>query len=347
MPALGDVPGDRGVLVRVLRVGLDGTDREISSGAYGTAPPGSDVLVMGHESLGVVEAVGGAVTGIHPGDLVVAQVRRPGSSLYDVIGRPDLTTDDTYFEHGISRLHGFLTEYYVDTPEYLVTVPRHLDEVGVLLEPTSIVEKGIGEAFEVQGRLRVWRPHRVAVLGAGTLGLLATMVLRARSLDVTTLSLEEAPSVHSELVEAIGARYVSSRERTLAEVAAADGPFDLIVEATGYSPLAFQAMTVLARNGVLVLSSVTEGSRTVAVPTDAINLSFVLGNRAMIGTVNAAHEHFAAGVHDMAYIDALYPGWLARLITHRVSGLEAFGRALDLLAGDHAAIKIVVEVAPR
>jgi threonine dehydrogenase-like Zn-dependent dehydrogenase len=183
------------------------------------------------------------------------------------------------------------------------------------------------------------------VLGAGSVGLLATMALRARELEVTTLSLEEAPSIHSQLVEAVGARYISTRRQALSDAARQHGPFDLIFEATGYSPLVFEAMDVLGRNGVLVLSSVTEGSRKVDVPADAINLSFVLGNKAMIGTVNAAREHFEAGVHDMAYIEALYPDWLARLITDRVTGLEQFPSALQLLEGGKETIKVVVEIA--
>src|SRR5689334_18949813 len=188
-PTVGDVPNGRGVLVRVLRVGVDGTDKEINAAEYGQAPPGYDFLIIGHESFGQVEAVGPNVTELKPGDYVAATVRRPGSSLYDTIGTYDMTTDDTYFERGINLRHGFLTEYYVDDPEYIVRVPAGLKEVGVLMEPTSVAEKAIAQAYEVQRRLRVWRPRRAAVLGAGTLGLLATLFLRLRGLEVVTLGL--------------------------------------------------------------------------------------------------------------------------------------------------------------
>src|SRR5256712_7896366 len=136
-PSLDEIPNGRGVLVRVLRVGVDGTDKEINAAEYGAAPPGYEFLVIGHESFGRVEAVGPAVTELAPGDYVVATVRRPGSSLYDRIGTYDMTTDDRYFERGINLRHGFLTEYVVDEPEYLVKVPGGLRHVGVLLEPTS------------------------------------------------------------------------------------------------------------------------------------------------------------------------------------------------------------------
>src|SRR5438093_10274807 len=196
-PSLDQVPNGRGVLVKVLRVGVDGTDKEINAASYGQAPPGCDFLVIGHEGFGQVEAVGENVTEVQPGDYVVATVRRPGTSLYDLIGANDMTTDHTYFERGINLRHGYLTEHYVDDAEFIVKVPRGLRDVGVLLEPLAVVEKGIAQAYEIQRRLRVWRPHRAAVMGAGTIGLLATLVLRLRGLQVTTFGLSRKPYLNS------------------------------------------------------------------------------------------------------------------------------------------------------
>jgi threonine dehydrogenase-like Zn-dependent dehydrogenase len=183
-PSLDSIPAGRGVLVKVLRLGLDGTDKEIIDGLYGNPPPGDDYLIFGHESFGLVEAVGSGVTELSAGDHVVATVRRPGRSAYDKVGMYDMTTDDEYHERGINLLHGFLTEYYVDEPEFIVKVPSGLKETGVLLEPTSVIEKGIHQAYEIQRRMRIWRPHRAAVLGAGPIGLLAAMALRIRGLEV-------------------------------------------------------------------------------------------------------------------------------------------------------------------
>src|SRR5215207_1340290 len=159
-PAVMDIPNGRGVLVKVLRVGVDGTDKEINAAEYGTAPEGYNFLVVGHESFGRVEEVGSAVSELAVGDYVVAMVRRPGYSIYDQIGLQDMTTDDTYFERGINLRHGYLAEYYVDAADYLVKLPRELRSVGVLMEPTSVAEKAIGQAYEIQRRLRVWRPRR-------------------------------------------------------------------------------------------------------------------------------------------------------------------------------------------
>jgi threonine dehydrogenase-like Zn-dependent dehydrogenase len=170
MPQLDEVPDGHGVLVKVLQVGMDATDRELYLGEYGAAPDGYDFLVIGHESFGQIVEVGPNVTGLAPGDYVVATVRRPGSSIYDQIGTYDMTTDDTYCERGINLLHGFLTECYVEDPKYLVKMPTGLKHVGVLLEPMSIVAKGIEQAYEIQRRLKMWQPRKAAVMGAGTSG---------------------------------------------------------------------------------------------------------------------------------------------------------------------------------
>jgi glucose 1-dehydrogenase len=344
-PRLDEVPNGRGVLVRVLRVGVDGTDKEINAAEYGAAPEGDDFLVTGHESFGRVEAVGHAVTELRPGDYVVATVRRPGSSLYDRIGTYDMTTDDTYFERGINLRHGYLTEYYVDDPEYIVKVPDGLKDVGVLLEPLTVVEKGIRQAYEIQRRLRVWQPRKAAVMGAGTVGLLATLVLRLRGLEVTTFGLRPKPHLNSDLIEALGARYETTTDVPVRDAGRRFGPFDIIFEATGASAVAFDSMLALGKNGVLVLSSVTGGERTLTVPGDRINLEFVLGNKVMVGTVNANREYFEAGVQDMALAEAQYRGWLARLLTHPVQGLEHFRQLIDLLTTTRDAIKVYCEVA--
>src|ERR671935_1140393 len=185
-PSLEQVPEGGGVLVRVLRVGVDGTDKEINAAEYGAAPEGDDFLIIGHENFGVVEEVGPNVPDtIRPGTYVVASVRRPGSSIYGAIGLQDFTTDEVYYERGINLLHGYLTEYYVENCDYVFPLPPVLREVGVLLEPTSVAEKGVNHAYEIQRRLRIWQPRRAAVLGAGTIGLLMALVTRLRGLELT------------------------------------------------------------------------------------------------------------------------------------------------------------------
>ena len=327
MPTLDDVPNGRGVLVKILRCGVDGTDKEIIAAEYGAAPSGYEFLVHGHENFGRVVEVGPNVTEFEPGDY-------------------DMTVDDVYRERGINLLHGFLTEYYVDDPEYMVKVPAGLKDVAVLVEPLSVPEKGIIQAEEIQRRLKVWKPRKAAVLGAGTIGLMATLILRLRNVEVTTFGKTPKPYLNSDLVEALGARYVSTDELPLREAASHYGPFDLIYECTGFSPLVFEAMEALGKNGVLVLASVTGGGRKVEVPADKINLDFVLGNKVMVGTVNGNAPYFDAAVNDLAKAEVAFPGWAKRLMTHPVEGLDNYRQLIDTLQNGKGVIKAYCEIAP-
>jgi threonine dehydrogenase-like Zn-dependent dehydrogenase len=344
-PEVTDIPDGRGVLVKVLRVGVDGTDKEINEALYGNAPEGMNFLITGHENFGQVVEVGPNVPStIKPGMYVVASVRRPGKSIYDQIGLQDMTIDDVYYERGINLLHGYLTEYYVEDAQFIVPLPHQLCEVGVLMEPLSVVQKGINQAFEIQRRLKVWRPQRAAVIGAGTIGLLAALTLRLRGLDVVCYSRRVPPYLNSRLIEAIGGHYVSSSQVSLEEVGAQYGPFDIIFEASGHSPLVFQSAEVLGNNGVLILSSITGGDTKIEVNVDKINQAFVLGNKVMVGTVNAAQVDFESGVDDMIKAEAFYPGWLKQLLTTPIRGLENYAEMLHRLTSDKTAIKVYVEV---
>ena len=344
-PSVSDIPNGRGVLVQVLRVGVDGTDKEINAAEYGQSPPGYDFLVIGHECFGRVLEVGHNVTEFMPGDYIVPTVRRPGGSFYDRIGQYDMTTEDTYYERGINLRHGYLTEYFVDDPEYIVKVPKGLKHVAVLLEPTSVIEKGIIQAYEAQRRLKVWRPKRAAVLGAGTIGMLAAMSLRMRGLDVVSFGRNPAPYRNSELLAEIGAHYISTQDISIKAAAEKYGPFDLMFEATGFAPIVFEAMEHLGKNGVLILSSVTGGGRNVQVPADMINLGFVLGNKVMVGTVNANREYFEAGVYDLSRAELEFPGWLSKFLTHPVAGLDNYQEMMQTLTTERSAIKVYVNVA--
>src|SRR2546425_10348841 len=345
-PRLEDVPHGRGVLVKILRVGVDGTDKEINAAEYGAAPPGDDFLIIGHENFGVVAEVGSNVPDtIRPDGYVVASVRRPGKSIYGKIGLQDFTTDDVYYERGINLLHGYLTEYYVEDSDFVFPLPQTLREVGVLLEPTTVGEKGVNQAYEIQRRLKVWQPRRAAILGSGTIGLLMALAARLRGLELTVFSLPQKPYRNAGLVEELGGVYISSSELSLAQVSAARGPFDLIMDATRFSPIVWAAAEGLGKNGVLVLASITGGDRKAEINSDRINQSFVLGNKVMVGTVNASPADFRSGVDDLIKSEALFPGWLSQLLTTPIHGLENYDEMIRALTEDHDAIKVYVEVA--
>jgi len=344
-PSLEEIPAGRGVLVRVLKVGVDATDKEINEALYGKAPDGDDYLVIGHESFGLVEAVGSSVRDVKPGDYVTATVRRPGGSIYDLIGTNDMTSEETYFERGINLRHGFMTEYFVDDAAYIVKIPPGLKHWHVLAEPMSVVAKAIEQAYEAQRRLKVWRPERAFVMGAGQIGLLATLALRLRGLEVFTIARSRPPQLKAEISGQLGARYVSTQEISVHDLAREVGRPDLIIEATGHSGVAFEAMEVLALNGAAVWTSVTGGQRRSDVPSDKINLEFVLGNKILLGSVNGNRHHFEQGIRDMALGEVTYPGVLQRLFTHPVDGLDNFQEMMRLLVDEKSALKVFVNVA--
>jgi threonine dehydrogenase-like Zn-dependent dehydrogenase len=343
-PSVHEIPNGRGVLVQVLRVGVDGTDKEINAAEYGQAPPGYDFLVIGHECFGRALEVGLNVTELMPGDYAVPTVRCPGGSFYDQVGQYDMTLEDIYYERGINLRHGYLTELFVDDPEYLVKIPRGLKDVAVLLEPTSIIEKGIIQAYEAQRRFKIWRPKKAAVLGAGTVGLLAALSLKMKGLDVTSFGKQNGASRNLDLLSQLGVRYISTNDLSIREAAKRYGPFDLMFEATGYSPVVFEAMESLGKNGVLVLTSVTGGDRQHPIPADKINLDFVLGNKLVVGTVNANREYFEAGVYDFARAQLEFPGWLSKLLTHPITGLHNYKDMMQTLTMEKNAIKVFVNV---
>jgi threonine dehydrogenase-like Zn-dependent dehydrogenase len=344
-PRVDDIPGGRGVLVRVLKVGVDATDREINDALYGNAPPGYDFLVLGHESFGIVEEVGANVRHVKPGDYVTCTVRRPGGSIYDKIGRSDITSEEVYYERGINLLHGFLTEHYVDDLEFVVRMPVGLKHLHVLAEPMSCAAKAVQQAYEAQKRLQVWDPKLAFVTGAGQIGLLSTLILRLRGLEVFTFARGLAPCLKSEIVEGMGARYVSTKQKTLKQLVGEVGKPDLIIEATGSSEIAFGAMEVLGHNGVEVWTSITGGQRRTDVPSDHVNLNWVLGNKLLLGSVNANRRHFELGIADLALGEVTYPGVIERILTNPVAGIGNFKEMMRLLVEDKDALKVYVDVA--
>lgn len=337
------IPDGRAVLVKVLQVGVDATDREINEALYGNAPPGGEHLVIGHECFGQVMEVGDKVTEVKPGDYVSCTVRRPGGSLFDVIGRNDITSEEVYYERGINLCHGYLTEQFVDDAEFVVKVPQNLKHLGVLAEPASVCAKAIEQAFLAQHRLQVWQPKRAFVLGAGQIGLLATMMLKLRGIEVFTVATRPGPHLKSEIVAAYGATYVSTRQSSLADLARRVGKPDLIFEATGNAEVCFRAMEVLSHNGALIWTSITGAKHEVTLDAAKINLEWVLGNKLLVASVNGNRRHFELGLQALSHGEHTYPGVTSRILTHPVDGLNKYAEMMRLLE-DNEALKIFVNV---
>jgi len=329
-------PRDGEALVDVVRVGLCGTDAEIERGEYGEAPPGSEVLVLGHESFGRVARGVGALT---KGTPVVASVRRPDGCPNCARDEQDMCLWGRYTERGIGGLHGYCAERYAERPEYLFAVPEKIAAVAVLLEPLTISEKGWRHTIAAQRRMTFWEPKRALVTGAGPVGILAAVLLRLRGLDVTVVERTEKPERRA-LLGTIGATYAATSVTPLVELAGPRGHVDVALEATGSAQVAFALMDLLGPNGVLVLTSVTGGMRPLEVPADDINKRLVLWNALVLGTVNANAVDFRQGIADLVAAEERWPGFLGSLITRRVP----LARAAEALTHDPTQIKTVVEV---
>jgi threonine dehydrogenase-like Zn-dependent dehydrogenase len=329
-------------LMRVLEVGIDGTDTEINSGLYGEAPPGFDFLVIGHEALSVVEAVGEGATGFKPGDLVVSTVRRPDDCPNCRAGESDMCLFGRYTERGIKGAHGYMGEYYAEAPAFMVKIPPALRPFAVLLEPLSIVEKATYQAWKIQERM-LWEPKRAVVLGAGPIGILGTILLRLRGLEVHVYAKSPADTVQGRILTSLGATYASVADHPVSGIGEELGQVDFILEGTGSSEVAFAAMAQLGINGVLCLTGVSAGNRRIEIPADVINLQMVLGNRLAFGSVNANRRYFEMGVEHFQQAERQWPGTFERLITRRVP-FDDFTSALDRRPED---IKTLLTIADR
>lgn len=339
--------------LRVLEVGVCGTDKEITSFEYGAPPEGSPYLILGHESLAeVVECGPGAH--LKPGQLVVATVRRPctiASCTACRGGRQDFCVTGQYSERGIMHRHGFMAEYVIEDEVRLHPLPGGLRRVGVLTEPLTIAEKAISQLWHVQQRLP-WMPppdsqaplgsgQRALVLGAGPVGLLGAMKLVTEGFDTWVYSLSPPGTDLAAVVEGFGARFVPAETVPVADVAGQTGNIDVIYEATGSSSLAYSVMPHLGPNGVFIFTGVPglHGPRPTDI--DALMRSQVLRNQVVLGTVNASPQNFNDAIEDLGEFQNRWPGTLASLISSRVPIEDT----VALLSGHPGGIKHVISVA--
>lgn len=340
------------VKLRMLDVGICGTDKEIVAFQYGTPPDGSEYLVIGHESLAEVAECGPAATGFKPGDLVVPSVRRPCSNpdcIACPAGRQDFCYSGEFTERGIKQHHGYMTEVVVEDQAYLTRLPAGLRQYGVLVEPLTIAEKGLEQVWNVQDRLPWKRPqgsapgagHQAIVLGAGPVGLLGAMALRVDGFDVWVYSKQSPGDGRAEIVKAIGAEFVDADQTPVADlISRFDHTLDLVYEAVGASSLAFDVLKALGPNGVFIFTGVPGRKAPVAVDTDLLMRDLVLKNQIVFGTVNAPKSSFEAAARDMEIFAERWPEALGRIITNRIP----LDRALEPLAGKVPGIKNVIRV---
>jgi threonine dehydrogenase-like Zn-dependent dehydrogenase len=337
------------VRLRMLQVGVCGTDHEIARFQYGTPPAGEPYLVMGHESLAEVAEVGSAVSSLKPGDLVVTTVRRACGRpecrpcKHD---RPDFCMTGAYTERGIKGRHGFMTEEVVDLAKNMHLVPSGIGDIAVLTEPLTIAEKGLNELESVLTRMPWIDPRKeekrglnAVVLGAGPVGLLGALALLVRGFDTWVYSRESAKSARAGWVESVGARYIESATLPVGQLGKKVGNVDLILEATGAASLAFAAFPAIGQNGVMVYTGVPGGKSNLTLDAERIMRDLVLENQLLYGTVNAGPLAFEHAIADLEKFAVRWPKQVRALITGRFPP-ETIG---DVLSDGKDSIKSVIQ----
>ena len=280
-PRASDIPNGRGVLVEILRVGACGTDREINHGEYGIS---ARRFRFSRARTRKFRARRG-----NRRECQRAAKRRfcgrhraaSGGKVFMIQSASRILRPTTNISS--AAFHACTVSWLNFTRKALIFSSKFrppFAEIAVLLEPLSIIEKGLKQASDIQERLKIWRPKTAAVLGTGNVGLLTVLALRLRGYEVHGFGKDKRDGyLNAELCEAIGATYDSTMETSVVDSIKKYGEYDLIFECTGFSPIVFDAMQSLNQNGVLILASVTGGERKTEVPSDKINQQFVLGNR--------------------------------------------------------------------
>jgi len=321
---------DGTLLVRGMAIGICGTDREIAGGAYGTPPSGEERLIIGHESLGeVLEAPAGS--GFAPGDLVVGIVRRPDPVPCPACaaGEWDMCRTDGFGERGIVRLHGYGSERWRVEPDFAVPILPRLGELGVLLEPASVLAKAWDHVDQISRRAFFQR-GRALVTGAGPIGLMACLLGAQRGYEVHVVDLAQAGRKR-DLAEDLGVRYHAG------DAADIDVDVDVVIECTGLGSVAHSAAQRLASGGIMCLTGIMNLDPALDLDATTMNRNMVLHNQVLFGTVNAGRRHWEQAAEALATAD---PGWLSGLITRRVP-LTSWTEALDRHPDD---IKVVVDL---
>ena len=320
------------LLLRALALGVCGTDREIIRAEYGAAPPGAERLILGHESLGVVESAPTG-SGFKPGDHVVGIVRRPDPVPCNccAAGEWDMCRNGQYTERGIKERNGYGSERFRLEPEFAVKVDSALGTLAVLTEPTTVVAKAWDHADHIVQRARSAKPHKLLVTGAGPVGFLAALLGKQRGLEVHMFDRADK-GVKLELTSLLGGTYHNG---AIADVIKTVQP-DIVMECTGAVPVIGDILGHTAPNGIVCLLGVSASGRMQEIDLGSVNRNIVLENHVVFGSVNANRSHYEAATRALAAADR---SWLSRLITRRVP-LERWEEALDRRPGD---IKVIIE----
>ena len=333
--SLRDVPeppqSEGPILVRALELGICGTDFELISAEYGFPAPGEKFLILGHESLGRVEETP-AGSAFKAGDLIVGIVRHPDPvpCIACAVGEWDMCRNGKYTERGIKERNGFGAERWRVEPQFAVRLQDSLRDVGVLMEPTTILAKAWDHITRI-GERAEWKPKTLLVTGAGPIGLIAAMLGKQRGLEVHVLDRVQE-GLKPDLVRDLGGVYHTGPVNKIGFVP------DVAIECTGVASLVAETMAHLGNDGILCLTGVSSKDQDETLDLGTINRTMVLENSVVFGSVNANRRHYELAEQALLKADRK---WLSRLISRRVP----IARFEDALKRNPDDIKVVIDFA--
>lgn len=316
------------IKIKILQVGICGTDREEVSGGRATAPRGESNLVIGHEMFGEVVEVGKSVSKAKAGDYAVFTVRRGCKECSACLNnRSDMCYTGNYTERGIKGADGYQTEYAVDKEQYVIKVPDDIKDIGVLTEPMSVAAKAIDEAILVQSaRMKDFEDvdkwlngKRALITGLGPIGLLAAFALRLKGAEVVGLDIVNEQSIRPQILEKIGGKYLNGKEINTLNVDDSLGQIDFIFDATGVAKLEFEIIDALGINGIYVITGIPHGDHPITISGAELMQQLVLKNQIVLGSVNAAPYHYEQAVNYLSESKKRWPEEIKNVITHRFS----------------------------
>lgn len=337
---IGDIPeprlSDRGIYIRILWTGICGTDREIINGVLPIAstPPGKDEMILGHEAIGVVERASKGLEDLVGRYVILVNRRGCGRCLNCLAGRADYCETGGFVEAGIKGLDGFMAEYVVDDPRYIVEVPRELLDVAVLAQPLSDLEKSI-ESLLITQRRMIWscedgtyRCRKAIVIGTGPIGMLASMLLKSYGFRVTIVNRRDLYPHEKNMISRIGVKFYNSLngyEELYKEI----GPFDIVFDTTAKPSVIKSVLRFMNYNSILALFGFARAPEKDYLDSEELTM-IAAKNIALVGVVNGQKRHFETALEHIASWKSSMPGALESMITARIE-IEDRDRVLKVL----------------
>jgi len=308
------------VKIKVLEVGVCGTDKHICNFSYGAPPTESQHLILGHEALGIVVETGPKAHNVKVGDMVAITVRREcGDKNCQpcLLSHPDYCSSGQFLERGINGYHGFMSEYIVEEQHNLIWLPHELRNCGVLLEPLGVVLKALENIKISKFNMGITKKKKMLIIGAGSIGILAAMCGIIKGIEVFVYSTEQTNSLKGEIIEAIGAKYICRSDCEIKKIPEIAGDINIVFDAAGVGNLIPDFIQTLASNGIFILVGICGGSKHKDCDFSIFSNDLVVKNQTIVGSIHLGHKHYVEAVSYLLEFKEKMPDQLNKIITSR------------------------------